>query len=213
MLINITVVAAQELRSGPLPLQRIWVWPKDIARQLVSREEPDIDILRRPLHRIHPSLPLVEAIPVAGGPTGLDATALITLTALADHAAAGTGVQSKRVLGLVADTLDDVDLAAVGPVGTRHPEGWPDPAGGAGHVLEIEDDEAVRVLFLACHADGVAPTAGTSFGGVRFDRDNAVVHTDEAGVLGRAAVDVVDVAMGWIIFLLRVSAKIDRVQV
>ena len=213
VLINITVVAAQELRSRPLPLQRIRVRPEDITWQLVPGEEPDIDILRRPLHRIHPTLPLVEAITVAAGPTGLDAAALVTLAALANHAAAGTGVQGEGVLGLVADTLDDVDLAAVGPVGARHPEGGPDPAGGTGHVLEVEDDEAVRVLFLARHADGVAATAGTSFGGVRLDRDDAVVHTDEAGVLGRTAVDVVDVAVGWVIFLLLVSAGMDRVEV
>lgn len=34
-------------------------------------------------------------------------------------------MQGHGIVGVVVDTFDYVDFAAVGPVGTEHPESWP----------------------------------------------------------------------------------------
>ena len=48
--------------------------------------------------------------------------------------------------------LDYVNLAAVGPIGPKEPEGGPDAAGGGRHVDYVRDEEAMSVGFVASHA-------------------------------------------------------------
>lgn len=55
--------------------------------------------------------------------------------------------------------FEDVDFAVFRPVWADGPECWPGSA-AKGHVLNIEDDEAAVVLFLAFDSD-----ARTSLGG------------------------------------------------
>ena len=52
----------------------------------------------------------------------------------------GTRMQSHLILGDVVDTLDNVDLAAVRPVGSNRPECRPCRAAG-GHVLRVQDQQ------------------------------------------------------------------------
>lgn len=147
MVIDGTPLPAQELHSRPLPPQGIRVPRREIPRNLPAVEKPDIDILARPLHHVDTAAILVETAAIAPVPTGLDPAPLVALAVLPDHAAPGPRVQGGLVDGLEVDALDDVDLAAVGPVGADHPEGGPDPAGGAGHVGQVDGDEAVGVGF------------------------------------------------------------------
>ena len=64
----------------------------------------------------------------------------------------------------------------------------------------------MRVLRFTCEADGVATAARGLVRAIGFDCHDAVVYTNETGTLGRAAIDVVDVAVGGIILLLDVRA-------
>lgn len=109
-------------------------------------------------------------------------------------------MHSHGVLGLVVDAFDDVDFAVVGPGGPGRPEGGPDAAGTAGHVFEVEDYEAVRVLLCACYADAVATASAGDSRGVGADDYGAVEDIGEVFLLGGAGVDVVDVAVGGVVF-------------
>lgn len=51
-------------------------------------------------------------------------------------------MQSDNRSFLQIDGLDDIDLAAVGPVGAAGPVGWPDAAGVTWHVGDVGDEEA-----------------------------------------------------------------------
>ena len=201
VIINIAIATTKKLLSRPLPLKRIRVASHKIARDLTTAKVPDIDILSSPLHDINPSSSLVEAITIARGPTGLYTTALIAFAILVDKCAARTSMHGHGVLALIAYTLDDVDLAAVGPVWPSHPEGRPDATGCARHMLEIESNEAVCILLFACNADGVAAPSGCYIGTIGPDGDLATIDADKAGTLSSALVYVVDVAVSGIIFL------------
>jgi len=113
-------------------------------------------------------------------------------------------VHGHCILRLVADAFDDVDFAVVGPAGARHPKGRPNTAGVAGHVFEVEDHEAVGVLFGTCDTDAVTAATTGGFGGVGLDGYDAVVDSDQTLGLGGILVNILDVAMGWVIFLSRV---------
>ena len=127
---------------------------------------------------------------------------MVALAVLPNEIAARAGVHGHSVLTLKVDTLDNIDFATVGPVGTSHPEGWPDAAGCAGHVLEVKGYQTMGVLLFACDADGVSATARGYIRVVGSNGYDAIVDANEARVLGRALVYVVHVAMGGVIFLL-----------
>ena len=98
---------------------------------------------------------VVESVGV--GPT-FEVAATISLAGASRKGAPVVGVHGHLILGVEADTLDDVDFAAVGPVGARHPEGRPDTTGSAGHMSEIQDDETMCVAGFGGESEGVAAT-------------------------------------------------------
>ena len=103
---------------------------------------------------------------------------------------------------LCVDTFDDIDFAAVRPVGTYCPESGPGPTDRSGHVVEIEDNEASCVIgLLARYAHGVAATAGGDGRSVDAHIYLAILGACEAGGRGRALVDVVHIAVSWVIGL------------
>ena len=53
-------------------------------------------------------------------------------------------MQCQSVVGVIVDAFDDVDFAAVGPVGTDHPERWP----GIGWPLA--NDLLVSIKVVGC---------------------------------------------------------------
>jgi hypothetical protein len=75
----------------------------------------------------------------------------------------------------------------------------------AWHVCQIENNEAVIVGLCGGDADAVAAPASCDVGGVDADVDCVVLGFVEAGAHGGVVVDVVDVAIGWVVVLLYVS--------
>lgn len=205
MVIDRASLATLKRRHGGAPL----CWIRRVAESIgdppiAAWQEPDVDAPTRPFHCIYPALPVVESITIASAPAGLHPTPLITLTILLYERTSGARMHGHRVLSLIVDALDDVDLTGVGPVGAGHPEGGPDAASGGWHVFEVEDDKAVGVLGLGGDADGVAAaTGGWGCGRIGLDGDLVVGGGDEVRRLGGGLVNVVDVAVGWIIFLCR----------
>lgn len=113
--------------------------------------------------------------------------------------------------GLGIDALDDVDLARVGPVGAKRPEGRPLTAGAAGHMSEVENDEACIVRLFGGDADRVAATAGGNVLTVHAHVDGIVLGADQAGRLSGGLVDVVHIAMSGVIGLeIVVSRHVDN---
>ena len=205
MIIDRAPLSTLKRRHGRTPLCWIGRVAEGISDPPIAAwQEPDVDAPARPFHRIHPTLAVVEPITVAGAAAGLHPAPLVALAILLHQRTPRARVHGHRVLGLVVDALDDVDLTGVGPVGAGHPEGGPDAASGAGHVFEVEDDEAVGVLGLGGDADGVAAAAGGwGGGGVGLDGDLVVGGGDEVRGLSGGLVDIIDVAVGWVIFLCR----------
>jgi hypothetical protein len=72
-------------------------------------------------------------------------------------------------------------------------------------VCQIEYDEAVVVGLCGGDADAVAASAGRDVGGVDADVHCVVLGFVETGGHCRVVVDVVYVAIGWVVVLLRVS--------
>ena len=194
-------VATRESSQRIAPLRWIRVTAQYVIEIASAGEEPDIDRSAGPFHRVHAASAVVEPIAVRSWATCLHAAALVALTAFTNHGTATTGVHGHGVLGLVAHAFQDVDFAAVRPVGASHPEGGPDPTGVGGHVFEIEDYEAVGILVSACHANAVSTAAGSDIGGVGSDGDLAIRGANKAIGLSGILVYVIDVAMGRIVFL------------
>lgn len=76
-------------------------------------------------------------------------------------------------------------------------QGRPGAADAAWHVLQIQDDEAVRVALYAGEADALPAAAAGDVGMVYAHVDGAVGE-NQAGVLCGVAVDVRDEAAGWV---------------
>lgn len=108
-------------------------------------------------------------------------------------------MQGHLVGRLVVDAFDDVDLAVLGPVRAQHPEGGPATADAAGHVGQVEDDQTVSVGVCAFQADGLAAGFAGGVGVVDADVDAvAAGGVDQTAAGGGVAVDVADVAIGWV---------------
>ena len=118
----------------------------DVGGRLAVLEVPDLDEAGGPLHGVDAAARGVEAGAVArahvvdhGAAVVAAAVAAVGVADGGARLAAGTGadgaagrrVQRHLVLRVVVDALDDVDLAAVGPVRTDHPESGPGTAGRA----------------------------------------------------------------------------------
>ncbi|KAL9101083.1 MAG: hypothetical protein Q9163_003631, partial [Psora crenata] len=166
-----------------------------------ATEEPDIDRVTGPLRGINATFSIVEAIAIGVGSRGLHTAPLTALTDLTNHGATATSMHSHLILRLVVDPFYNVNLAIARPVGTSHPEGRPDPTSVARHVLQIEDDETVGVLVGAGDADAVTASASTDFGGIGLDGDDTTEGADQACALSGALVNVIDIAVSWVIFL------------
>lgn len=108
-------------------------------------------------------------------------------------------MQRHGIPGFGVDALDDVDLAALGPVRTQKPESWPHAADTGGHVGDVGNKETVIVGLLGLHAD-----AGTARGGylvrvVDAEVDGFRVHAHEPVGDRRGVVNVLDETPGWVI--------------
>ncbi len=69
-------------------------------------------------------------------------------------------------------------------------------------MLEVKDHETVCILVSARDTDTVAATARGDIGGVGADGHDAVVDADQVCVLRVGFVEIVDVAVGWVVLLI-----------
>ena len=180
MLIDVAVVAADEAGGRVPPIPRVGMRAQDIAGFSAAGEEPNIDPAARPLHGVDTPVGIVEPrAVVSGAALGLDMATQAPQAAAAGEAAPVAVVHGHLVLALRIDALKDVNFAAVGPVGADHPEGGPGAADAAGHVREVEHNEAVRILSLARETHAGATAAGGDVGMVDAPGYLAVADVEE----------------------------------
>lgn len=112
--IDIAARAAYEAAGGRAPVTWIGVGGVEISRCAAAGKGPDADLGGGPFHRVDGAV---------GGAVcaSLERAALIALAIATGKRAAGARVHGHLVLGLTVDAFDDVDLAAVWPVGACHP--------------------------------------------------------------------------------------------
>ena len=140
--------------------------------------------------------------------------------------AAVRGVQGHSVVRVVVDAFDNVNFAAVGPVGTEHPECWPVSrqisanecsgyerkkvarrnlpcaANASRHVENIESKQAIIIGCIARDAHAVTAGPINNMGAVDTHVDKAVVGVNVT-ILGCCClIDVVHVT----------SSGVDRLR-
>ena len=120
------------------------------------REEEDTNDGGSPFHGVNPAVLVVEGIGI--GSASLEA-ARVSFAAATRQGAPGVGVHSHLILGTLPNTLDNVNFAAVGPIGTCHPERRPNAAGTTGHVGEIQHHKTTSVARFGGQADRIPATA------------------------------------------------------
>lgn len=237
MPVDVAVVATEEARGGGTPSRGVGVGTRDIAGDAVAREEPDVDGGAGPFHGVNTAAGGVESSAVTVRSLGFAIAAETAVATGAGEGAAGTGVHGYLILGLMVDTLDDVDFTAVrpgvgsvsryrgkqahgcSPVGTRHPavkvlsaskvlnvdrihsQCGPHATSTAGHVGEIEDNQAVGVLCFACQPDTVAPSSRSDVDVIHAPGHLAVADVVQILGVGSGSINIVDIAMSRVIEL------------
>lgn len=180
---------------------------------LAASEEPDLDEGVSPLHCIHTTTRLIErSARAATAPlnnTSDSAGRLATLRGRegASHAvaapdiASATGVKDHLVCLLQVDTLDDINLAVVGPVLTDGPEGGPCAANATRHVLDIDDIQTLCVVLFRLDPYGLTAGPVGVQGVLVVDTHieaTARSDFDQTRLFSAALVDVRDIAVSWV---------------
>lgn len=107
-------------------------------------------------------------------------------------------MQRNLVLAEGIDSLEDVNLSSVRPVGTVRPPGWPGTA-SVGHMQGVHQDETTGVDEVAVNSHGLS-TAGNVFGRVDLHDGVALrVDRDQTLVPRRTGVDILDGSVSGII--------------
>ena len=99
-------------------------------------------------------------------------------------------VRSEKLKGIIGSTH-----------GSCHPKRRPNPTCVTWHVLEIKHNQPVGILLVACDADAVTATTGCHVRRVCFERNDAIPRACQVIAHRRALVNVIDVAMGRVVFL------------
>ena len=108
----------------------------------------------------------------------------------------GAGMQGKLIVCGIVYTLDDIDLATFGPVGTNGPHGRPNTA-AKWHLRDIEQDQTSRVSILARDTHAVAIcTGGKPIGVVYLHGDYIVLHIGEPLLRCGGCRNVIHLAVG-----------------
>lgn len=121
MPVDVAVIAAEEARGCGTPSRGVGVGvgARDIAGDAGAREEPDVDGGAGPFHGVNAAAGGVESSAVTVRSLGFGRAAETAFATGAGEGAARTGVHGYLILGLMVDTLDDVDFTTVWPG-----EGW-----------------------------------------------------------------------------------------
>jgi len=169
------------------PPLRVRVVRCDVLGDVVSGEEEGLDIAASPLQSIDTTLPSVETGSVGSFGTD-DSTSLVArfvggidvaveggLSVGASspvpgegggagaHCATIAGVKGGLISALLVDTLDDVDLAGVGPVGTHQPPRGP-RAAASWHIYEISDEKTTVPGLVGGKTNGLSSSSRGNVG-------------------------------------------------
>lgn len=88
-------------------------------------------------------------------------------------------MQGDLVCASEVDALDDIYLAAVGPVWAKEPKGGPDATNGTRHMGDVGNEEAVSIGFVAANSNGGPACRGIHGGMVNAEINLTVVRVDE----------------------------------
>lgn len=100
---------------------------------------------------------------------------------------------------LRVDTLDNVNLARVGPVGSKHPKGRPGSGDATGHVFKVRNEEAVGKGLLRRETNRPATVRGVLGLMVYTHKDLAVDKTGQSLIVGSLRINVFDKAVSWVV--------------
>lgn len=141
MLVDLATRPARETGGGGTPSGRVRVRAEGVAGEtVVAGKIPDVDYGAGPFHRVDTSAGVVHARAVIIALGRFDGATETSLTIVASQATATARVHGHLILVPRVDTLDDVDLPAIGPIRPCHPESGPGATDTGGHVGEIEND-------------------------------------------------------------------------
>lgn len=112
-------------------------------------------------------------------------------------------MQCHAVAQLHVHAFDDVDFSGFRPVGAHGPEGRPCPAYAAGHVGEVQDDQAMRVRLFTSKSHARSPGSACHVRVVDAHVDGPVARADQPATLRCALINVCHVAVGWVGVLFR----------
>lgn len=164
----VDVAGAFEKEQGNAKISRIWMTVKNGRRNPLARKKPNFNEPGGALHNINAARSLVKAGPkTAGRALNLTARRAGSLAAVRISDLAGHKILRgvKKTLGLVAgvhrdivhtlkvDSLNDVNLAVLGPVLAYAPERRPHTADTARHVLYVSNEETITEGLFAADAD------------------------------------------------------------
>jgi hypothetical protein len=139
-------------------------------------------------------------------------------------------MEGHGVLGLLVHAFDDIDLSVVGPVRTHGPavaflsefetavyigdkknlnsQRWPSSTNRAGHMLKVQDDQAMCVCVGTSQADAFPAAAGRHIVVVNTDIGSTARSSREKSIiLSRVLVYIFNVTMCWIRGLLRIDQQ------
>jgi len=192
----------------------------NVLGDVIAGEEIGRDMAAGPFQCIYTSLTIVERSSV-GSFRSNDSTALVgilvgsidiavdgglSVAALSPdtgevhlvidvHDASIAGVESGGVDSIGVDTLDDIDLTSVGPVGSNQPPCWPGST-SSGHVVQINNEQSRVPGLSGGDSDGFATSSRSNVGRVRLDQDLARSCRNEASSLGIGLREEVHISMG-----------------
>jgi len=189
-----------------------WIWAAsalEVSGRISVSEEERSDIFCGPFQSVNATAVVVERGPVRASWPCEPAAGVISLARCADPAVSsvhGPAVQIVRLpgntaalfcvgrgghCGLGVDSLDDVDLASVGPVRSNQPPCRPSST-SLGHMVQIDDKQTGIISGLRGKADA-APSPARRFVRVIASDVNGRTGGNDASRLGLGFADVVHI--------------------
>lgn len=224
--VNVTVTVEESGRLSPS--SRVRVGAGQVGRNIAVGEEEDLDEVIGPFHGVDTAVVAVESVTVRGSVSRVNTTAGVfalasglgvavaggnlTTEARVVDAAAIRSVQGHGIAALLVDTLDDIDLSVVGPVGADGPESRPGATDGAGHVGKVKNEQALVVGGSRGQTDTLATTSRGSVGVVNTNVGAVTLGSDQTGTGGSVLVDVGDISGGRVGVLVAVRMRFSNMH-
>ena len=222
MLVHVEVALEQRVRDAPCGAAGVGLARADVAGDGATREEPDLDELRRPLGRVDASVGGIEPRPKREvGDVGDLTPGVGRLVRRIDVAIWGHQFAREISIGHVGDgyscvgmeghfvggsigvhSFDDIDFPASRPgfVGTEHPECRPGSADPPRLVGDVRDHEGMLKSLLRCDSyarptlRGNISTVNSKVNGICGI--SAIYHTGQTSIVGCFHIDELDISIG-----------------